>query len=356
MIGNWLEPKIPPSARALDRNFSGFVFISDIDKTYLATQIDSIGGLLAAAFETAERKISIPGFSFVLRGVRRGAQDESQNNPLFFLSASPPQIQTKIQAKMEIDKISHDGIIFKDQIVHVRQANFHKLREQLGYKIFALLRLWRDLPKKSKLVFFGDDSESDPLVFSIFAEILAKTLEGRDLAELLQQLKVSRDDALAIGWESRKIQDPQYPVYAAFLNLESGSRADYYLRYGEFLIPTENSLQIAVVLFEMGLIRVQAIKSVLKELIIFSDGAVESIERSIIRAGKRKIFLVKTLATLAPVLSEFGFSFERIQKGIEGDLPKSEAVESTSVYLKPHVPIKKDLAALKFRYSDEGRY
>src|SRR5688572_26893902 len=138
---------VPDSVYRIPKNYSGLVVVSDVDRTYLDTQIHSLGGLLRAAFERPERKHNVPGFSLLLRALRRGAEDAPAKNPLFFVSSSPPQIGPTLRAKMDLDGIEHDGLILKDQLRHVRAGHFKKLREQLGYKLGAFLSLWYFLPK-----------------------------------------------------------------------------------------------------------------------------------------------------------------------------------------------------------------
>jgi hypothetical protein len=93
--------EIPDSVYRIPKNYSGLIIVSDIDRTYLNTEIHSIGGLLKTAFERPERKSNVPGFSLLLRALRRGATDDPQKSPLFFLSASLADLTRKEQASYE---------------------------------------------------------------------------------------------------------------------------------------------------------------------------------------------------------------------------------------------------------------
>jgi len=298
--------RVPDSASMLPRDYNGPVFVSDIDKTYLATHIDSIGGLLKAAFEAAERKTNVPGFSIILRAIRRGAAPEAAHNPLFFVSASPSQMARKLHDKMELDGVDHDGIIFKNQLKHVRAGDFRKLREQVGYKLEALLQLWFRLPPNAKLYLFGDDSESDAVVYSLFTEILARQISSNDLYSLLQHLHVFREEALRVAWLSRRILQPVYPVAAAFINLETGSQASYYSRFGSLIYATHNSLQTAYALFEQGLIREQAVKSIARDLLLNYDFSQNELLNTLEEGSRRGLYGVDTLDKLWPTLHKAG--------------------------------------------------
>jgi hypothetical protein len=344
--------EIPEGAAALDRNFEGNVYISDIDKTYLATQIDSLGGLLRAAFETGERKENVPGFSTILRALVRGPHDAPQKNPLFFVSASPPQMRKRLMAKMDFDGLSPNGLIFKNQFSHVRSGRFNKLREQIGFKLGALLTLWLHLPPKSKIYLFGDDSESDAVVFSLFTEVLAKNIEGQDLFQLLRFLGVFREEALRVSWVSRFSKVSVAPVRAAFINLETGSQAAYYSRFGTFLYPTENSLQTALVLYEKGLIRERAVVSVGRELVLKHDFNGQSLGRSLVRAEQRGLFRAETIDELWPKLFAEAILSEPPPRPPHQQV-QYELLQSAE---NQALPKKVDLRELMRRYSEEGRY
>lgn len=343
--------EIPDRARRIPRDYEGHVFISDIDKTYLATQIDSLGGLLRAAFEAAESKSNVPGFSILLRALRRGATEQAARNPLFFVSASPPQMEGKILAKMEMDGVEHDGIIFKNQLRHVRRGDFRKLREQVGYKLSVLLTLWSHLPQRAQIVLFGDDSESDAVVYSLFAEILAGTIEGSELLKLLLQLGVFREDAASIAWFTRRLKRPVHPVKAAFINLETGSQATYYSRFGSFIYPTDNSLQTALALYEQGLIRDRAVRSVGRELILHYDFSPASLLEALEAGARRGLYALSTLDKLWAMLHASDVLPPPVAR---------EAQEGAVTKLNPKRwswdASAPSLAELKRRYSDEGRY
>jgi hypothetical protein len=342
--------KIPSALERLGEDYSGSLFISDIDKTYLATQIDTLGGLIRAAFETAERKANVPGFSIVLRALRRGAEQEAQVNPLVFLSASPPQLEQKLLSKMALDGVECDGIIFKNQLAHVRNADFKKLREHVAYKLYALLQLRDFLPKKSKWVLFGDDSESDAFVFSLFTEIMAGHVSGLELTELLRFLGVHRDEATELGWICRKYKNPTYPVEAIFINLDTGSQPGYYRSLSPLIYPTENSMQLGFCLFEMKLIREQAIVSIAKDLVLRHDYKPKELFDSIVFASQRGLFSAQTANYLSRIL------FEKELLAKAAHLPEETTTDLNSTTPFQSSTEKPSLAMLKKKYSDEGRY
>jgi phosphatidate phosphatase APP1 len=92
---------------------------------------------------------------------------------VYFISASPPQIGRAVRRKLEIDGIVHDGIIFKDQLQRLMRGKFRHLREHVGYKLTELLKARRSEPPGAREYLFGDDWESDPLIYSLYADVVA---------------------------------------------------------------------------------------------------------------------------------------------------------------------------------------
>lgn len=291
---------VPDSVYRIPKNYSGLIVVSDVDKTYLDTQINSLGGLLRAAFERPERKHNVPGFSLLLRALRRGAGDDPSKNPLFFVSASPPQMGPTLRAKMDLDGIEHEGLILKDQLKHVRSGEFKKLREQLGYKLGALLSLWYYLPKTSKLVFFGDDSESDARVFTLFALIASGQLNGKELYLFLLDLGVFRQEAIQVAWLSRQFEkQAAKPLLGAFINLDVNLMPTTYGSYAPFFFPTENSLQAAAVAYENKMIRMRAVVSVGREFLLRHDWSPEQIAKALIEGCRRLLYSKNTLTEIS---------------------------------------------------------
>ena len=88
--------------RIFPPDFSGRIYVWDIDKTYLASDIDSLRGLLAIPLEFAVDKRNVAGTPALLRALRRGVAPVglTDANPIYFVSASPPQLRSVIERKM----------------------------------------------------------------------------------------------------------------------------------------------------------------------------------------------------------------------------------------------------------------
>src|SRR5580698_2360596 len=95
------------------------VYVWDIDKTYLDTKFDTFRGLIKTAFEKAFQKVNVPGSASLIRALE-GSMGGDGKLPIYFISASPPQIEEKIYQKMRLDQLNPYGIFFKDNLKNFR--------------------------------------------------------------------------------------------------------------------------------------------------------------------------------------------------------------------------------------------
>src|SRR5690606_37984916 len=145
------------------------VFRWDLDKTYLLSEFDRFLDMMKIPFERPEDKIAAPGVAALIRSLRTAALGRGQMVRIYFLSASPPQIGRAIRRKLELDGIVYDGIVFKNQLERILRGKFRHLREQVGYKLTELLKARTAEPVTAREYLFGDDWESDPLIYSLYA-------------------------------------------------------------------------------------------------------------------------------------------------------------------------------------------
>ncbi|MBI2027295.1 MAG: hypothetical protein HYS98_05785 [Deltaproteobacteria bacterium] len=179
-----LDDILEPTSKLKDNNYSGPLFLWDIDKTYLNTKFESFGGLIKTALERAHHKENIAGTAVLLKQLHHGPQEKSQSNPLFFISASPRQMRKVIQQKMQLDGVHWDGIIFKDNLKNLYHGKLRKLKEQMGFKLSELLWLRILLPTHCKMYLFGDDFENDAAIYMLFSDICSKVLNKEDIKSI----------------------------------------------------------------------------------------------------------------------------------------------------------------------------
>ncbi len=233
----------------------------DLDKTYLNTNFDSLRGLVKIPFESAHDKIAAPGVAVLIRGLRASAERRGIEVRVRFVSGSPPQISKAILEKLAMDGIVHDGVIFKDQWSRIRRGKFRDLREQVGYKLTELLRDRRSEPDGTEEYMFGDDWESDPLVYSLYADVLAGSIRSAELERILRALNVDPELA-ALADELAEHLTREDAVRRIFINLARKTPPRRLDPYGPRLVPTFNYLQTAACLFDAGALDLESIVEV----------------------------------------------------------------------------------------------
>ncbi|MBN2498116.1 MAG: hypothetical protein JXR96_26235 [Deltaproteobacteria bacterium] len=245
--------------RELPDGYDACVFVWDIDKTYLATRFSSMRGLSRIPFEFAIDKRAIPGMPEILRGLRRGPGPRFACAPLYFVSASPPQLRSVVQRKMQLDGVEWDGIIFKDWLGTLMQLRPGRLRDQIGFKLAALLtgRLQRAQPSEC---LFGDDVESDAEAFWLYARILDGELGAGELEQRLISASVPADDRQAIQDLISRLPAKRGSVEQIYVHLERNSPPEAFARFGERVCPVKGACQLGLALFQAGHLDAQAVR------------------------------------------------------------------------------------------------
>lgn len=304
--GRWIGDKEAyryPLVRYHERqyaaDFSGPVYIWDIDKTYLATEIHSWRSLLYIPFEAAIDKRNIAGTEALLRELRRGisGRSESKVNPIYFVSASPPQLERVLRHKMLLDGVDYDGLSFKNHLALLKRGQFGKVREQVGYKLSALLLNRLELPYSVEEVLFGDDSEKDALIYAIYGDIVAGRLRGEALAWVLSKQSVRQEDVAYILELSEGMPKKDL-VQRIFINLEVGRDPSRFAAFERRLVPTYDTFQTALRLYQDGHLGEEGVMRVALELVQHYRRNSPSLLRSIadfVGRGGVKLETVKTL-------------------------------------------------------------
>ncbi|HEY8517815.1 MAG TPA: phosphatase domain-containing protein [Candidatus Binatia bacterium] len=246
---------------------AAITFRWDLDKTYLRTQFESLRQMVKIPFEAGSDKVHLPGVPQVIQGLRRCAVARSQRPFVFFLSASPPQIGNAIREKLELDGIEYDGIIFKDQLRNLVRGRWRSLREQVGYKLSELLESRQRGPAAAREILFGDDWESDPLIYSVYADILAGRLDVEAVRKMLRTLDVEPSAIARVARAIEALESHSEVVQRIYINLEKRTPPGRFHAFGPRLVPAFNYFQTGASLFELGLIDDEALKAIARALI-----------------------------------------------------------------------------------------
>ncbi len=238
--------------RAFEPGWTGELFICDIDRTYLYTRFSSLKGITRIPLEFAIDKQDIEGMAVLLREVRRGPQKQSRHTPLYFVSASPAQLREVIQRKMLLDGLEFDGTIFKDWLGVLSSLRFKRFKEQLGFKVTAMLHLLLQLPAGIQVVLMGDDLETDALAFSLLADAVAGRLDEQQIRHVLRDSSVAHDDARAICELVSQNAGRGTTVRRALIRLERHASPEDFLEFWPFAAVCRGALQMALGLWSQG--------------------------------------------------------------------------------------------------------
>jgi len=277
----------------------------DLDKTYLKSDFESLRKMMRVPFERARDKIDEPGVVALIRALKASALREQRTAFVYFISASPPQIGRAIREKLALDGIEFDGILFKDQLQHLVRGRFRLLREQVGFKLAELLRARLSAPAGAVEFLFGDDWESDPIIYSLYADVIAGRLEHDALADILVRLRIDPARLVEIKALSQKIA-PADAVRRIFINLERRTPPDRFRSFGARLVPTFNYFQTALVLYEEGVVPLAAIVDVGRSLLERSAYSAARLRNSLDDLARRGYVAPAAAVALRAELEEAG--------------------------------------------------
>lgn len=258
-------PVVRTNHRALPADYTGELCVWDVDKTYLDSRFHSVRELAGFLIEFAVDKRAIAGAVPLLQALRRGAGEEYAETPLYFVSASPPQLGPVIERKLLLDGIEHDGIAFKDQLVYLRRLRPGQLRNHMSYKLAALLGYWSETPPGARWTLFGDDAETDAEIYTLFAEVTAGRVRGDALIERILAAEVPEDEARHVA-EMAEARPGRETVRRIFIHLTEGSSPERFDRFGESVVACRDFLQSAMVLHASKRIADRGVVAVAREL------------------------------------------------------------------------------------------
>lgn len=289
--------------RTFDRDLTGPLYIWDIDETYLSTDIDTVRGMLAVPLDLPIDKRNVAGTDVLLRALRRGPTVDGpiHSNPLYFVSASPPQLRRVIEKKMLLDGVEYDGITFKDQLALLRNGRVATLKHHIAYKLSALLLNRAELPWGVRESAFGDDTETDALIYALYADIIAGRLRGPALANTLRLNGCEVDDCSYVARLAGHLRTQEL-VEAIYIRLKKRTPPSRFHVFGPTVIPCYDILQMGLNLVERGHIADHQLLELATELVASGSRDAVGIARSCYDLCERHHVGAETLARLWPAL------------------------------------------------------
>ena len=259
----------------------------DLDKTYLQTEYTTLRDLLRTAFERPDQKRTVPGAATLLREIA------ATGASVHILSGSPEQLRAKLEEKLRLDGARWDTFTLKPNLRNVLRLRFRAVRDQVGYKLPALLSARAALVSSKdahlpylREVLIGDDAESDALVYSLYADVVAGRVAATELEAILTRAAAYKD-AIADAIRYARLVERGDAVERILIRLDRHSPPSDFAPYGPRLVPFYNYLQAAFVLEEDGRLPAAAVIRVAVDLVLDHRFDGEALGRSYLDLWRR---------------------------------------------------------------------
>ncbi|WP_394825954.1 hypothetical protein [Pendulispora albinea] len=254
----------------------------DLDKTYLRTEFDTLRDLVRTALERPDEKRTNPGAATLLREMVRAGIS------VHILSGSPEQMRRRLEDKLRLDGITWDSFTLKPNLKNVLKLRFRALRDQLGYKLPALLqaRAHSKLEPACCETLFGDDAEADAFVYSLYADIVSGHVSTETLLEICERGRVYPDVIDRVMHDAALLTTGE-AVERILIHLERQTPPDDFHVYGTRAVPFYNYLQAAFVVHEDGRLPADAVLRVGVELVVQHRFDGDALARSYLELARR---------------------------------------------------------------------
>jgi hypothetical protein len=256
----------------------------DLDKTYLRTEFDTVRDLVRTALERPDEKRTNPGAGTLLREMRRAGV------LVHILSGSPEQMRKTLENKLRLDGIAWDSFTLKPNLQNVLRLRFRALRDQLGYKLPALLDARAHEKAEDAAgaheTLFGDDAEADAFVYSLYGDVMSGRVGEEQLREIAERGRVYEDVVEGMVQAIRLVTRGDV-VERILIHLEGQTPPSDFQVYGGRVVPFYNYLQAAFVVHEDGRLPARSVLRVATELATQHRFDGDALARSYLDLGKR---------------------------------------------------------------------
>jgi len=322
----------------------------DLDKTYLRTDFETMRDLVRTALERADEKRTNPGAATLLRELARA--DVS----IHILSGSPEQMRRRLEEKLKLDGIKWDDFTLKPNLQNMLRLRFRALRDQLGYKLPALLR---SRTEKGEVLagvretLFGDDAEADAFVYSLYADIM-EGRAGEELVHTILERGRVYEDVLEETLRCVRLVAPAPVVERIFIHLEQQTAPRDFAIFGPRVVPFYNYLQTAYVVYEDGRLPAASVLRVAGEMVVQHRFDGDALAKSYADIAKRGHLRGTKLDALEAAFETYAKEAEAAARAeirrMLDQLPK-HAEQASAAYLSPKDAAMPDYASLVERHN-----
>lgn len=273
----------------------------DLDKTYLRTEFDTVRDLVRTALERADEKRTNPGAATLLRELSEA------NVSIHILSGSPEQMRRRLEEKLKLDGIKWDNFTLKPNLQNMLRLRFRALRDQLGYKLPALLASRTGAGEALagvKETLFGDDAEADAFVYSLYADIMARRAGEELVAQICERGRVY-EDVTEETLRCVRLVTGDPVVERILIHLEQQTHPRDFQVFGSRVVPFYNYLQAAFVVFEDGRLPAASLLRVAAEMALLHRFDGDALARSYADIAKRGHLAGTNIDAIVEALPDF---------------------------------------------------
>jgi hypothetical protein len=199
-------------------------------------------------------------------------------------------MRSRLEDKLRLDGVTWESFTLKPNLQNLLRLRLRALRDQLGYKLPALLQSRCEVSGTDGVwpqeTLFGDDAEADAFVYSLYSDIAEGQVEGALLEEICRRGRVYSDVRDLVLFHAKRV--PKVPtVERILIHLEGQSSPLAFDVYGPRLIPFYNYFQAALVVYEDGRISPTGLLRVADEMIVQHHFDGDGLARSYLDLTKR---------------------------------------------------------------------
>lgn len=290
-------------------NFGERVCVFDLDKTYLDTSFETLWGLMKIPFEGPKQKKNIAGATAIARELAK--EKNKRRSPFLFVSGSPKQMRRVILEKLQLDGVPCEAIMLKDVWTPFWHFQFKKMIDKIGFKLAGLLYAKSQFPENSYEILFGDDSEYDATVYSLYSDILDDTINREQLLKILRHWKIFEDEVAVILNFYDQLKQKKFSrenlSKNIYIHLEAGSTPNDHLLFSRKVTPTYNYFQTVILLWLANELTFKSIEKVLFELVYQYNFSLAHVLESLEDIFARRLISEQKITELVTNLRESDF-------------------------------------------------
>ena len=207
-----------------------------------------------------------------------------------------------LREKFRLDGVEPDEFILKPNLSNILLMRWKAVNNQVGYKLRALLD---SRAEGADEYLFGDDSEQDALIYSIYADMLSGDIGADELQETLHACGVYEHEveALVRRYGEMKLSGC---VRRVFIHLDRRSPLQRFLAYGPRVVAVYNYFQAAMVLHAGGALSIEGVARVVESMraVGYTPARLANSVRDLLRRGHISATVLDEMTAADPEFAE----------------------------------------------------